>query len=115
MDEDGSQKVSRDEWISKYGSAEGFEQFDHDGDGTIDMDEFRKARTAQKRSQTNDFRYIPISLKAFDQIDKDGDGRLSKEELLRAFPNEADKISAGCDFDRDGFCSHQEWCKFVYE
>ena len=32
----------REEWIAKYGSDKGFSEYDLDGDGIIDADEFRK-------------------------------------------------------------------------
>ena len=36
LDRDQDGKVSREEWIAKYGSDEGFDAYDLDGDGIID-------------------------------------------------------------------------------
>jgi Ca2+-binding EF-hand superfamily protein len=47
IDRDG--KLSRSEWKAKYGSLEDFADFDVDGNGTIDADEFAEAM-AKKRS-----------------------------------------------------------------
>jgi hypothetical protein len=38
---DGDGVITREEWYVKYGTYDGFDQFDADGDGKIDAKEFR--------------------------------------------------------------------------
>jgi len=45
MDTNADGKISRDEWIAKYGSDEGFNEYDLNGDGIIDADEWRLVKT----------------------------------------------------------------------
>ena len=42
---DGDGKISRDEWIARYGNADGFDQYDLDG--VIDANEFRMVHAAE--------------------------------------------------------------------
>ena len=37
---DGDGVITREEWYVKYGTYDGFDQFDADGDGQIDAKEF---------------------------------------------------------------------------
>ena len=40
LDADGDGKITREEWIAKYGNDDGFDQYDLDGDGIIDGESF---------------------------------------------------------------------------
>ena len=49
MDQNKDGKISREEWIARYGSDEGFDEYDLDGDGFVDPDEFRKGQAAERK------------------------------------------------------------------
>ena len=41
LDKDGDGIITREEWYTKYGTYDGFDEHDLDGDGKIDANEFR--------------------------------------------------------------------------
>jgi len=51
MDLDHDGKISRDEWIMKYGSDAGFDQYDLDGDGVISPDEWLAGQAQERKLQ----------------------------------------------------------------
>ena len=46
-------KLTREAWIARYGSDAGFDQYDLNGDGIVDPDEFRQIKAAEI-----DFRHL---------------------------------------------------------
>ena len=41
-------KLSREEWIAKHGTAEGFAEYDLDGDGVVDSEEYRLGKEKER-------------------------------------------------------------------
>ncbi len=63
-DTDRDGKLTRKEWIAKYGSNAGFDEVDLNGDGVVDEDEFRGSKE-MKRQAT-----LPESTRALHEKNK---------------------------------------------
>ena len=86
------------------------DQFDKDGDGTLDKDELREAFFQNGKS----FKTL------YDAVDEDGNGELDKEEMGRFFSmigrSQLDNNKLFRDFDVNGdgkisFSEFNEWLK----
>ena len=51
---DGDGVITREEWYAKYGTYDGFDQLDADGDGKIDTKEFMCQRTPTQTDRQTD-------------------------------------------------------------
>merc|ERR1711865_751348 len=94
LDADGDGKISREEWIARYGSDAGFDQYDLDGDGIIDANEFRMAKCAEIQ---------------FTRLDADGDGKITREEWIAKYGSDAGFDMY--DLDGDGIIDSDEFRK----
>lgn len=83
-------KVSRDEWVAKYGSLQGFDEYDLNGDGIIDPDEFR---TGIQLCRSHSHLTVCVTVKAgeirFSTLDTNRDGKISKEEWVAKYGSDA--------------------------
>ena len=111
-------KISRDEWIAKYGNDTGFDGYDLDGDGIIDADEFRQSMVAELSFNTGDINQDGKLSRVewigkygndtdFDKYDMDGDGIVDADEFRRCQAAEIDFGAA--DANHDGKVSREEW------
>ncbi len=41
-------KISKEEWLARFGSLKGFDDYDVDGDGVVDEEEFAIAKTLER-------------------------------------------------------------------
>jgi len=92
VDADHDGKVSLEEWIAKYGSADGFDHYDKDGNGIIDPCEFRAAKGMAVE---------------FNAVDTNHDGKISIEEWIARYGT-ADGF-ADYDVDGDGMVDADEF------
>merc|ERR1712166_704862 len=67
IDSNNDGKITKEEWIARYGNEDGFDRFDLNGDGFVDAYEFVKMK------------YAKVS---FNQLDTDRDGKVTKEEWI---------------------------------
>eukprot|EP00658_Telonema_sp_P-2_P065430 TRINITY_DN54671_c0_g1_i1.p1 TRINITY_DN54671_c0_g1~~TRINITY_DN54671_c0_g1_i1.p1 ORF type:complete len:522 (-),score=170.66 TRINITY_DN54671_c0_g1_i1:247-1812(-) len=115
---DRSGKVSRAEWIDRYGSANGFSLYDLNHDGVVDPDEFRKMKSAEfdfEAADTNADTKISKeewvdrygSDKGFEQYDLNHDGGVDQDEfrVVKAAEFEFEEM----DTNQDGKISKGEW------
>ena len=65
MDTNNDEKLSREEWIARFGNDNLFDAYDTDRDGVIDPMEWLQGQAAMKE---------------FDEIDLDSDRKLSRDE-----------------------------------
>ena len=45
-------KISKEEWLARFGSLKGFDDYDVDGDGVVDEEEFAIAKTLERAKVT---------------------------------------------------------------
>jgi len=91
-DKDGDNKLTRDEWKSKFGNDDLFDEYDLNHDGVVDEAEWLAGRKANE---------------VFDAADKDGDNNLSREEWIARFGN--DDFFDEYDLNHDGLIDAEEF------
>jgi len=94
MDADRDGKLSRDEWLQRYGDDKMFDLYDADGDGIISPEEWLSGEAARK---------------AFDDADIDHDGKLSRQEWILKYGSDAGFDMY--DLDGDGFVDADEFIR----
>ena len=88
IDKNGDGKITRDEWMAKCGSDKGFTECDLNGDGVVDVDEFKKAKEAKRESDVVKEVSEGVKAKAkgeFTSADTNGDGKVTKAEWLARY------------------------------
>jgi len=106
--------------VAMYGSAEGFDIHDADGDGKVDMEELRRAKIVESKAdaefavldkdgdgQVTRDEWVAVygSAEGFDVYDADGDGKIDKGEFRRA---KIDESKADVEGELDGELSALE-------
>ena len=76
--QDGSNEISRDEWIARYGNDDGFRDYDLNGDNHINRNEWIAGRTADAE---------------FREADTDGNMQLDRQEWIARCVGVAGTIS----------------------
>ena len=94
LDANHDGKISREEWIARYGSDKGFDEYDLNGDGIIDADEYRKCKAAEIE---------------FTKLDANHDGKISREEWIARYGS--DKGFDEYDLNGDGIIDADEYRK----
>merc|ERR1711865_1052330 len=118
IDSNNDGKITKEEWIARYGNEDGFDRFDLNGDGIVDADEFRVSELACMQLQQGDTNRDGKFDRAewikkfgndddFDDYDLNGDGSVDAYEFVKM---KYAKVSFNhLDTDRDGKVTKEEW------
>eukprot|EP00658_Telonema_sp_P-2_P027377 TRINITY_DN2114_c0_g1_i1.p1 TRINITY_DN2114_c0_g1~~TRINITY_DN2114_c0_g1_i1.p1 ORF type:complete len:228 (-),score=52.09 TRINITY_DN2114_c0_g1_i1:134-817(-) len=113
-------KISREEWVVKFGDDSRFSAYDLNGDGIVDPDEWMAGQAAEREFNHMDTNHDGKidrdewlarygTMEGFDQYDLDGDGIIDPDEFIKV--KELKMEFRRFDTDRDGVISSHE--KFV--